>query len=242
MRWRLAVAVCVAGALAAGYWLGRAHVYAHLTKEYTVGHLVTSWLELDRALEAARLTREGHTVEATTILEGEICLRAGLLMDGWSYRAEVERKYPVVQIDRIVTNLTSYIRDSGSVVLTNRFAKVLFGKFYEGAPSLSPFENSPSRVTSDDTVTPDVYRRWQTQHSFDALVEIIDAHLVPKVHQVSKQDVLTRLGAPNWGTIGQDTNRVWAYQGSGRHMPRQDKVLFGFGTNDVLVTVEWVSE
>lgn len=91
-------------------------------------------------------------------------------------------------------------------------------------------------------VAPDVSRRWHDQRSYYALVEIIDAHLDPQFHRVSKQEVLTNLGTPNWGTINQDTNLVWAYQGSGRHIPQGDKVLFNFDTNGVLTSLDWISE
>jgi hypothetical protein len=93
-----------------------------------------------------------------------------------------------------------------------------------------------------DPVQSDIYRRWQGQRSYYALIEIIDAHLTPGANQVSKRAVLKFLGPPNWGTINQDTNRVWAYQGLGRHIPQQNKALFRFDTNDILTGVEWISE
>ena len=97
-------------------------------------------------------------------------------------------------------------------------------------------------VSGDDPIWPPVYRAWQTKQSYYALVEIIDAHLDPSFHRVSKADVERFLGSPNWGTVNQDTNRVWAYQGLGRHIPQQDKALFNFDTNGALTTIEWVSE
>jgi len=94
-----------------------------------------------------------------------------------------------------------------------------------------------------DPVAPEIYRRWQQDDSYYALVEIIDAHLDRPDHcRATRRDVLRRLGQPNWDTICIDRERVWCYQGSGRHVPRQDKVLFTFDDRDKLVDIQWVSE
>ena len=96
----------------------------------------------------------------------------------------------------------------------------------------------------DDPVSPEVYKKWQTEQSYYALVEIIDAHLAdrPDYNRPTKQDVLKHLGKPNWGTVMQDPKKQWAYQGSGRHVPYGDKVIFRFNEKEELIDFEWVSE
>ena len=89
----------------------------------------------------------------------------------------------------------------------------------------------------------ETYHRWQTQQSYYALVEIIDAHLAnrPDHNRATKKDVLKHLGKPNWSTFTEDP-KCWAYQGLGRHVPYGNKVLFTFNIKDELIEIYWVSE
>jgi len=96
----------------------------------------------------------------------------------------------------------------------------------------------------DNPVSPAVYQRWRCEQSYYALIEIIEAHF-PEWHDfcgATKQDVLKHLGKPNWGTVMQDHERQWAYQGSGRHVPYGDKVILTFNDRDELIEMNWVSE
>ena len=91
-------------------------------------------------------------------------------------------------------------------------------------------------------ISAEVYERWRKDNSYYALIEIIDAHLDrPDWSRATKQDVLRHLGKPNWGTIKQDPEREWAYQGM-RHEPYQNKVIFRFNDEDELIETYWLSE
>ena len=95
-----------------------------------------------------------------------------------------------------------------------------------------------------DDVPVEICQKWQKEHSYYALIEIIDAHLTPGVdnRQITRKDVLNYLGKPNWGTINQSQDRELAYQGLGRHVPLENKVLFTFNALDQLISVDWISE
>ena len=115
-------------------------------------------------------------------------------------------------------------------------ATVLIALFLAGCASVPDQSGNP--------VSQDVYRKWQQDNSYYALVEIIDGHLAnrPDYNRATKTDVVKHLGKPNWGTIMQDPEREWTYQGSGRHVPYGDKVIFEFNDMDELVDIGWVSE
>ena len=95
-----------------------------------------------------------------------------------------------------------------------------------------------------DPVPPEVYQRWYESASYYALVEIVDAHLAnrPQHNRATKSDVRQHLGKPNWGTINQDSEKQWAYQGSGRHVPYRDKLILTFNDENELIDIDWISE
>ena len=99
-------------------------------------------------------------------------------------------------------------------------------------------------TANKDAVPAGVYQKWQKDHSYYALLEIIDAHLTTRADNphITKNDVMKYLGEPNWGTINQDPDRELSYQGLGRHVPLQNKVIFTFNYADELISADWISE
>ncbi len=96
----------------------------------------------------------------------------------------------------------------------------------------------------DNPVSPKVYRRWQQENSYYALVEIIDGHLAnrPDHNRATKQDVLKQLGEANGGTILQDHEKEWVYVGLDRHVPYGHIVILTFNDREELVDIGWISE
>lgn len=89
--------------------------------------------------------------------------------------------------------------------------------------------------------SPDIFRRWQEERSYYALIEIVDAYIDPLNNEATKTDVLKYLGKtyddgyPNAGA------KMWVFPSS-RRVPYGAYLIIYFDENDKVEEIGWVSE
>ena len=98
-------------------------------------------------------------------------------------------------------------------------------------------------ISPGTRVSPEAFKAWKQDRCYYALLEIVDSHIDPNYHKASKEDVRKYLGndygegypAPQKGA------QTWWYS-STRQIPQGSHLLISFDSNNIVKTVNWVSE
>ncbi len=91
--------------------------------------------------------------------------------------------------------------------------------------------------------SPEVFQRWTKDHSYYALLEIVDAYIDPRTHKATKADVRRYIGKGD-DTKGYYPNsgpNLWVFPSS-RRVPYGSYLIIEFDSHQKVKKVDWVSE
>ncbi|HEY8751381.1 MAG TPA: hypothetical protein VIM11_25600 [Tepidisphaeraceae bacterium] len=89
-------------------------------------------------------------------------------------------------------------------------------------------------------VSREVLKRWAREHSYYALLEIVEAEIKPEIGTVRREDIRKLLGEPD-ATYPHSGTSAWVYP-SERFVPMQSYLLLLFDDRGVVTGYDWLSE
>jgi len=127
-------------------------------------------------------------------------------------------------------------------ILQIAFAILFLGVFSGFCGSADVITNTTRKVNIG-TPAPEVFQRWARDHSYYALLEIVDAFIDPRSHHATKADVRKYLGKgyDDTGAYPNSGPNRWVYTSS-RLVPYGSYLLIEFDDHQSVKAIDWVSE